>query len=381
MSHIPQNEVWFYEGIFSNFYNCKIIIAGQIYSNSEAYYQSQKFKGETATNRSLEYANIISIQTAGKAAILARQKKPYQNYDWAKKLWNIMQKYDVELREDWDLVKNNVMRRAVFQKFHQNSKLKLKLIDTENKLLFEHTSRDNYWADGHPKNNPNIHGNGKNMLGIILEETRYLLGGDIAERPKNKLIFDYSNWIIPGLLLLSGAPRKKQYTEFKNFGFKYIVSLIPLHQEKTLGIAYLPKKYSNVTLKEDDFCLIDDGVLVSRWAIEDRKITTDEKAMDIVHTIIRAIEHNMPVVVHCFGGKGRSGTIVCLVLGIIYGLSGEEAIKMTNLLFKHRPNKGKVRVGIPQSKIQKDQVIRLLKPKMENRNYNNFSWEPTHLSM
>ena len=384
---IPDDEVWFYEGELSNFYKCKkLIIDGIKYDHSEGYFQSQKFKGENATLVDLEYSRIVGSQnTGGKAASLARQKKPYQNYEWAKNLWKLIQDYQekgVKLREDWDLVKDNVMRRAVYQKFSQNPSLKKTLIETGKKLLFEHTHRDDYWADGHPLKNPNVHGNGKNMLGIILEEIRYVLGGDLSPRYNFMLTFEYSNWIIPGLFLISGAPRKKQYEEFKSNGFRYIVSLIPLLQEKDLGIDYRPEKYKDIYLQDEDFCFVDDNTVVSRWAIEDREITSDSRALDITHTIIASIERQLPVVLHCFGGKGRAGTIACLVIGIIYGISGEESMEICKRLFQHRPNKGTKMVGniIPQTKVQINQVKRILSVEPKYRNYNNFSWEPTHFS-
>jgi len=181
----PKDEVWFYStkecpyGVFSNFWECKIVIDGVTYPHSEAYYQAEKFRGEGASEKDLEYADLISKQNTGnKSAILARQKKPVQNYPWAKKLWLTIQAYhDVKLRSDWEDVKDDVMRKAVYFKFKQNPKLEKILLSTGNYKIFEHTHRDSYWADGHPKNDPTVHGDGKNMLGVILEEVRDILSG------------------------------------------------------------------------------------------------------------------------------------------------------------------------------------------------------------
>lgn len=111
-----------------------------------------------------------------------------QNYAWAKELWKSIQDYQalgVKIRDDWDDVKDDVMRLIVFEKFSQNDNLRKILLETGNKRLFEHTHRDAYWGDGHPIKDPSVHGNGKNMLGIILEETREKLrGGRITNQTK-----------------------------------------------------------------------------------------------------------------------------------------------------------------------------------------------------
>jgi len=52
----------------------------------------------------------------------------------------------VQLRDDWQNIKDNVMRRGVFWKFYQHVHLKQQLLTTDNKLLCEHTTHDSYWV-------------------------------------------------------------------------------------------------------------------------------------------------------------------------------------------------------------------------------------------
>ncbi len=127
------DEIWFYSekekqyGVFSNFYPCKIIIGEDVYPNSESYFQAEKFRGENASKESLEYARIIQMQSnANKSAILARQRKPNLSYKWANELYEKIQesiRLGVSIREDWNSIRDNVMRRVVYQKFHQNKDL------------------------------------------------------------------------------------------------------------------------------------------------------------------------------------------------------------------------------------------------------------------
>jgi ribA/ribD-fused uncharacterized protein len=70
-----------------------------------------------------------------------------------------------KLREDWEQVKDDVMREAVRAKFTQYIELRYILIETGDAELIEHTTNDHYWADGGD-------GTGKNMLGKILMEIR-----------------------------------------------------------------------------------------------------------------------------------------------------------------------------------------------------------------
>lgn len=53
------------------------------------------------------------------------------------------------------------MHFALIQKFTQHSDLQSKLFSTADKILVEHTTNDNFWADGG-------NGSGKNWLGRLL---------------------------------------------------------------------------------------------------------------------------------------------------------------------------------------------------------------------
>ena len=72
------------------------------------------------------------------------------------------------LRKDWEEVKDDIMRRAVLEKFKANSDAKKILLSTGNEDIIEKTTKDYYWGCGED-------GTGKNMLGKILMETRKIL--------------------------------------------------------------------------------------------------------------------------------------------------------------------------------------------------------------
>eukprot|EP01126_Amoeba_proteus_P018325 TRINITY_DN1928_c0_g1_i12.p1 TRINITY_DN1928_c0_g1~~TRINITY_DN1928_c0_g1_i12.p1 ORF type:complete len:139 (+),score=39.26 TRINITY_DN1928_c0_g1_i12:575-991(+) len=79
-----------------------------------------------------------------------------------------------EMRPDWDEVRDEVMEKAVYAKFHQNEELKKLLLSTGSHPLVQLKPNDEYWGTGR-------HGKGANKLGVILEKVRGRL------RPKDSV--------------------------------------------------------------------------------------------------------------------------------------------------------------------------------------------------
>lgn len=139
------SEINFYRvnddyGYMSNFAAYPFEIDGVLWPTSEHYFQAQKFLDQGIQDR------IRLIESPMDAALEGRNRSN-------------------PLRPDWEEVKDDVMRQAVFAKFSQNPEISGLLLETGEAELIEHTKNDSYWAD-------NGDGTGKNMLGIILMETR-----------------------------------------------------------------------------------------------------------------------------------------------------------------------------------------------------------------
>ncbi len=137
--------VYFYKindeyGCFSNFAHYDFKLDGKRWMTSEHYFQAQKFSGT-------EFEDIIRLlDNPMKAAEMGRNK-------------------DLPLREDWEQVKDDIMRKAVCAKFTQNHEIRHILMSTGKETIIENTINDYYWGCGKD-------GSGKNMLGIILMEVR-----------------------------------------------------------------------------------------------------------------------------------------------------------------------------------------------------------------
>ena len=68
----------------------------------------------------------------------------------------------MNLRPDWEEIKDDVMHEALISKFNTHPELKEWLLSTGEKHIVEHTINDDYWGDG---SNGDEIGPGKNMLG------------------------------------------------------------------------------------------------------------------------------------------------------------------------------------------------------------------------
>lgn len=127
-------------GEFSNFASYPIFLSDKTWPTTEHYFQAQKFAGT-------EHEEIIRLEESPmKAARMGRDRNR-------------------PLRSDWESVKDNVMRTALFAKFSQHPELRSLLLGTGEATIVEHTENDNYWGDGGD-------GTGRNMLGIMLMDLR-----------------------------------------------------------------------------------------------------------------------------------------------------------------------------------------------------------------
>lgn len=74
----------------------------------------------------------------------------------------------IEMRPDWDEVKDSIMKEILRHKFYQSLMLRSKLISTYGKKLEE----GNSWGDTYWGISPEKSGTGQNKLGILLMEVR-----------------------------------------------------------------------------------------------------------------------------------------------------------------------------------------------------------------
>lgn len=126
----------------SNFYPFKLIYNGVEYQNTEAAFQAQKCKY-------LPERNQFSKLNPSEAKRLGRH---------------------VELRPDWEQVKDDIMFNIVLTKFSSDEYLASRLLETGEEVLMEgNTWNDTYWGVDLDTMQ------GKNKLGLILMKVRDVL--------------------------------------------------------------------------------------------------------------------------------------------------------------------------------------------------------------
>lgn len=131
----------------SNFYEAPFVYDGLTYLNNEAAFQGAKLQSDT-----------YQCPKTGLTRLDFTQMAP-----------NVAKQYGrrVQLREDWESIKIDVMTEIVRQKFRCNPALRHKLLLTKGAKLYEgNTWRDLYWGvDARTRK-------GQNHLGQILMQVR-----------------------------------------------------------------------------------------------------------------------------------------------------------------------------------------------------------------
>lgn len=135
-------------GCFSNFSAHGLELDGQWWPTSEHYFQAQKFVGTPHADQ------IRRVKRPKDAANLGRDRS-------------------LPLRPDWEAVKEDVMRRAVLQKFRTHAEIRAILLATGDQMLVENAPGDRYWGCGQD-------GTGLNRLGHILMEVRDILRAETS---------------------------------------------------------------------------------------------------------------------------------------------------------------------------------------------------------
>ncbi|MCU0561252.1 MAG: dual specificity protein phosphatase family protein [Desulfobacterales bacterium] len=168
--------------------------------------------------------------------------------------------------------------------------------------------------------------------------------------------FPRSYWVIPGKLLAGAFPGAKDPAEASyklaaliDAGIRNVVNLMEPDETDYSGHRFAPyaDAMGHIAAGKGE------SVTFDRMPIRDLSVPAESQMTAILDRIDRCIENGRPVYVHCWGGIGRTGTVVGCHLARHGLAAGEDVLKMIKDL---RRDAGDAARESPETKAQRDMV-------------------------
>ena len=78
----------------------------------------------------------------------------------------------------------------------------------------------------------------------------------------------------------------------------------------------------DVIAEFEGFHIVDiNNLTFDHCPIIDCGVTDDSKVLALAQKLVKDISEGQVLYLHCWGGHGRTGTVVCIMLHIMYGVS------------------------------------------------------------
>ena len=84
----------------------------------------------------------------------------------------------------------------------------------------------------------------------------------------------------------------------------------------------------------------------------------DEEVRDLAIYLVELIRHGDTIYLHGWNGHGRTGTVVCIMLYLMYGLNATQVLHRCQYL--HDLRKMPMGFESPQTAAQREQVVRVI---------------------
>jgi len=179
---------------------------------------------------------------------------------------------------------------------------------------------------------------------------------------------DESNWVIPEILLVGAYPSSLDDEE----NFQILSSLLNLKVTTFVCLQqeYVHEGVTEIMWRRGDYLrpYFKDAVEIAKqlgmdsaklslvhFPIEDCGVADDDRLGALARHLERLLRGGEVMYLHCWGGHGRTGMVVCLLLHLLYNLDAEQAMKRCQFL--HDLRKIPVPVGSPQTEQQRQQSM------------------------
>lgn len=153
----------------------------------------------------------------------------------------------------------------------------------------------------------------------------------------SKVPFNRSYWVVPGKLLAGCYPGSddviKQEINLKELiqvGIRHVISLLEPQDYKRPDDPFPPYVDHMETIAET----MKISVTFDQISIKDFSVPTERQMVRILNQIDTCIKYDKPVYVHCWGGKGRTGTVVGCYFARHGSAAGNDVIQMIRKLRK-----------------------------------------------
>jgi hypothetical protein len=174
---------------------------------------------------------------------------------------------------------------------------------------------------------------GKHLLKWVLLKERTMASTFYVPRKPTPLPRCY--WVVEDLLLAGAYPGKpdpidhrKRLKGLVGAGMRTFISLMEPHEKNNDGTAFVPYICDLESIAKDAGTTVD----CKNYPIVDRSITTIESMRNILDAIDESIHNKRPVYVHCYGGIGRTGTVICCWLLRHRHATSADVLHLLNLL-------------------------------------------------
>jgi protein-tyrosine phosphatase len=199
-----------------------------------------------------------------------------------------------------------------------------------------------------------------------------------------------SNWVLPGVFLVGAYPASQDDAEtfdlLTSILKNGITKFVCLQQEYRAhgvteamwrnGLALRPYYEDVVKLVNNKskldalkgFNIVDpDKLSFVHFPIRDCDITDDDRVLEVAKSLVKAIGEGEKLYLHCWGGHGRTGTLVSIMLHLMYKLDSVQAMARCQQV--HDLRQCPVAVGSPQTQTQRDQVTRIISRMVKSRGF------------